>query len=58
MKQKDLFSIHTNQLITLLTCYNSHMLQSKNEKEAQTALDEISQAIKSYNTKMTKAQLK
>ena len=28
------------------------------EKEAQTALDEISQAIKSYNTKMTKAQLK
>jgi hypothetical protein len=34
------------------------MLQSKNEKEEQTALDEISQAIKSYNTKMTKAQLK
>ena len=58
MKQKDLFSIHTNQLITLLICYNSHILQSKNEKEEQTALDEISQAIKSYNTKMTKAQLK
>jgi len=58
MKQKDLFSIHTNQLITLLICYNFHILQSKNEKEEQTALDEISQAIKSYNTKMTKAQLK
>jgi hypothetical protein len=34
------------------------MLQSKNEKEEQTALDEISQAIKSFNTKMSKAQLK
>ena len=58
MKQKNVFSIHTNELITLLTCYNSHMLQSKNKKEEQTALDEISQAIKSYNTKMTKAKLK
>jgi len=58
MKQKDLFSIHTNQLITLLTCYNSHMLQANSKEKEQTALDEIDEAIKSYRTKMTKAQLK
>ena len=32
--------------------------ESKNKKEEQTALDEINDAIKSYNVKMTKAQLK
>jgi len=58
MKQKDLFSIHTNQLITLLTCYNSHMLQANSKEKEQTALDEIDEAIKSYRTKMAKAQLK
>jgi hydroxymethylpyrimidine/phosphomethylpyrimidine kinase len=58
MKQKDLFSIHTNQLITLLTCYNSHMLQANSKEKEQTVLDEIDEAIQSYRTKMTKAQLK
>jgi len=58
MKQKDLFSIHTNQLITLLTCYNSHMLKANSKEKEQTVLDEIDEAIQSYRTKMTKAQLK
>jgi hydroxymethylpyrimidine/phosphomethylpyrimidine kinase len=58
MKQKDLFNIHTNQLITLLTCYNSHMLQANSKEKEQTVLDEIDEAIQSYRTKMTKAQLK
>ena len=58
MKKKNIFTIHTNQLITLLTCYNSHMLSSKNKQEEQMALDKINEAIKSYNTKMTQTQLK
>ena len=58
MKKKNIFAIHTNQLITLLTCYNSHMLSANNKKEEQTALDEINEAIKSYNAKMNKTQLK
>ena len=58
MKKKDIFSIHTNQLITLLTCYNSHMHSANNKKEEQTALDEINEAIKSYHIKMNKTQLK
>ena len=58
MKQKDLFSIHTNQLITLLTCYNSHMLQANSKEKEQTALDEIDEAIKSYRTKITQTKLK
>jgi len=58
MKTKDLFTIHTNQLITLLTCYNSHMLQSKTPEEEETALHQINDAISSYRTKMTKAKFK
>ena len=52
MKKKHLFSIHTNQLITLLTCHNSHMLKAANQKDEQIALDEINKAIKSYHTKI------
>jgi len=58
MKQKDVFCIHTNQLITLLTCYNTHMIQANSKEKEQTALDEINEAIKSYKVKMTKAQSK
>ena len=58
MKKKDIFAIHTNQLITLLTCYNSHMLKANNENEEQKVLDEINKAIESYHTKMTKTRLK
>jgi Na+/phosphate symporter len=34
------------------------MLSANNKKEEQTALDEINEAIKSYNAKMNKTQLK
>ena len=34
------------------------MLQANSKEKEQTALDEINEAIKSYRTKMTKAQLK
>jgi len=56
MKTKDLFAIHTNQLITLLTCYNSHMHSASNKEEEKTTLGEINKAIDSYRTKITKAQ--
>ena len=58
MKTKDLFTIHTNQLITLLTCYNSHMVQAKNKEEEETTLEEINKAIDSYRAKITKIQVK
>jgi hypothetical protein len=34
------------------------MLQANSKEKEQTALDEINEAIRSYNTKMTKSQLK
>jgi len=34
------------------------MLQANSKEKEQTALDEINEAIKSYNAKMTKAQSK
>jgi hypothetical protein len=34
------------------------MLQANSKEKEQTALDEINEAIKSYHTKMTKAQSK
>jgi len=34
------------------------MLQANSKEKEQTALDEIDEAIKSYRTKMAKAQLK
>jgi len=58
MKKKDTFSCHINQLIVLLTYHNSHMLKTNNKEEEQKVLDQISQTIKSYSTKMTKSQLK
>jgi hypothetical protein len=58
MKKKDTFSCHINQLIVLLTYHNSHMIKTNNKEEEQTVLDQISQTIKSYSTKMTKTQLK
>lgn len=58
MKKKDAFSCHINQLIVLLTYHNSHMIKTNNKEEEQTVLDQISQTIKSYSTKMTKTQLK
>jgi hypothetical protein len=34
------------------------MIKTNNKEEEQTVLDQISQTIKSYSTKMTKTQLK
>jgi hypothetical protein len=58
MKKKFIFSCLANELITLLSCYNCHMLKANNKEEEQTALEEIDKAIKSYYKKITKTQLK
>jgi len=57
-EKKDTFSCHINQLITLLTYHNSHMLKTNNKEEEQIVLDKINHDIESYSTKMTKTQLK
>ena len=56
MKKKYIFSIYTNELITLLTCYNSHMIQAHSKEEEDTALNKINKALESYRTKITKTQ--
>jgi len=58
MKKQFIFSCHTNELITLLTCYNSHMVQAIDKREEQKALDEINKAIKSFHLKINETQLK
>ena len=58
MKRKHLFSIYTNELITLLTCYNSHMIQANSTEKEQTTLNEINNAVESYIAKMKKAKSK